>query len=96
MAKKYIDADKLKAEIERRIEKYRKDGFGCHANSLEHFRDDFLEPLSEEPASEDFEKEFELQFDSLPQEVLDRQSDGGIEFHDKLYAFSRHFAEWQK
>ena len=55
-----------------------------------------INSLPDEPVSEDLKKEFELQFDSLPQEILDKQSDGGIEFHDKLYAFSSHFANWQK
>ena len=56
----------------------------------------FLDTLSEEPASEDLEKEFEKEFDSLPQDILDKQSDGGIELYSQLYAFARHFANWQK
>lgn len=95
--------EKIRAEIERQM-RYAKNA-NYPKDSIENERAtaivavclellSSLDILSEEPASGDLEKEFELQFDSLPQEVLDRQSDGGIEFHNKLYAFSRHFAKW--
>lgn len=88
MSKK-IDKDALVAEIKRRIV---DNTFGAKLELMDILA--WLDSLPDEPASEDLEEEFELQFDSLPQEILDKQSDGGIEFYDKLYAFSRHFAEW--
>lgn len=39
--------DKIRAEIERRIVKYRAYGFECHAISLEYFRKEFLDTLQE-------------------------------------------------
>lgn len=44
----------IRAEVERRIAKYRNDGFGTHANSLERFRDEFLNNLKEDVPGFDY------------------------------------------
>lgn len=54
--------EKIRAEVERRIKKYREGGFGCHANSLEGLLS-FLDTLeSEKPIDIDFEQELYKHF----------------------------------
>ena len=77
---------KIKEEIERRIKKYRDDGFGCHANSLEKFLPFFDTLESEKPMEQNAELNEEIKKEMVKLPFFVRGKD--------QIAFARHFAQW--
>ena len=101
---KYIDADKLKAEIDRRYQEYRAkmktEDFTYYegmADALDLF-EQFLDTLSEEPVSEDLEEEVKNYFEGYwPGTDTPEQCNTDLHFTPPaILRLARHFSEWQK
>ena len=86
--------EKIRAEIERQIKKYRNDGFGCHANSLEKLLD-FIDTLSEEP-DKSLEEEVKNYFQGYwPGTETAEQCNTDLHFTPlAILRLARHFAQW--
>ena len=98
---KYIDAEKIRAEIERLIEINKtKNGFPAGINCairIEAYETllPFLDTLEEEPVGEELEKEIEKTW--LEYECYNEDYDKVAEMRwNEFENVARHFAEWQK